>query len=138
MVSYVPGSAPLPASQNSNVFAMLLRLFPSAQSLCTLYLHAFLFKWSFRVSEVNIVTYKSKYLTVLFPPPREAEGFKEQGNAFYVKKDYAEAFNYYTKAIGKKGLLSGSHGMLIDLLIYFHVQTCVLKIQVTMETGRQR
>uniref|UniRef100_A0A8C7WNM0 DnaJ homolog subfamily C member 7 n=1 Tax=Oryzias sinensis TaxID=183150 RepID=A0A8C7WNM0_9TELE len=30
---------------------------------------------------------------------REAEGFKEQGNAFYVKKDYAEAFNYYTKAI---------------------------------------
>lgn len=32
---------------------------------------------------------------------REAEGFKEQGNAFYIKKDYAEAFNYYTKAIGK-------------------------------------
>lgn len=31
---------------------------------------------------------------------REAESFKEQGNAFYVKKDYAEAFNYYTKAIG--------------------------------------
>jgi len=31
---------------------------------------------------------------------REAEGFKEQGNAFYIKKDYAEAFNYYTKAIG--------------------------------------
>lgn len=31
---------------------------------------------------------------------REAEGFKEQGNAFYVKKDYAEAYNYYTKAIG--------------------------------------
>uniref|UniRef100_A0AAX7SIZ5 J domain-containing protein n=1 Tax=Astatotilapia calliptera TaxID=8154 RepID=A0AAX7SIZ5_ASTCA len=30
---------------------------------------------------------------------REAESFKEQGNAFYVKKDYAEAFNYYTKAI---------------------------------------
>uniref|UniRef100_A0A8C1EMB2 DnaJ homolog subfamily C member 7 n=1 Tax=Cyprinus carpio carpio TaxID=630221 RepID=A0A8C1EMB2_CYPCA len=30
---------------------------------------------------------------------REAEGFKEQGNAFYVKKDYAEAFNFYTKAI---------------------------------------
>ncbi|XP_071776423.1 dnaJ homolog subfamily C member 7-like [Centroberyx gerrardi] len=30
---------------------------------------------------------------------REAEGFKEQGNAFYVKKDYSEAFNYYTKAI---------------------------------------
>uniref|UniRef100_A0AAQ6IUF3 J domain-containing protein n=1 Tax=Anabas testudineus TaxID=64144 RepID=A0AAQ6IUF3_ANATE len=30
---------------------------------------------------------------------REAEGFKEQGNAFYIKKDYAEAFNYYTKAI---------------------------------------
>lgn len=31
---------------------------------------------------------------------REAESFKEQGNAFYVKKDYSEAFNYYTKAIG--------------------------------------
>lgn len=31
---------------------------------------------------------------------REAEGFKELGNAFYIKKDYAEAFNYYTKAIG--------------------------------------
>uniref|UniRef100_A0A8C8JYX6 J domain-containing protein n=1 Tax=Oncorhynchus tshawytscha TaxID=74940 RepID=A0A8C8JYX6_ONCTS len=29
----------------------------------------------------------------------EAEGFKDQGNAFYVKKDYSEAFNYYTKAI---------------------------------------
>uniref|UniRef100_A0A8C2HVE3 DnaJ homolog subfamily C member 7 n=1 Tax=Cyprinus carpio TaxID=7962 RepID=A0A8C2HVE3_CYPCA len=31
---------------------------------------------------------------------REAEVFKEQGNAYYVKKDYAEAFNFYTKAIG--------------------------------------
>uniref|UniRef100_A0AAR2LXA0 DnaJ homolog subfamily C member 7 n=1 Tax=Pygocentrus nattereri TaxID=42514 RepID=A0AAR2LXA0_PYGNA len=31
--------------------------------------------------------------------PREAEGYKEQGNAFYIKKDYSEAFNYYTKAI---------------------------------------
>ncbi|XP_037332231.2 dnaJ homolog subfamily C member 7 isoform X1 [Pungitius pungitius] len=30
---------------------------------------------------------------------REAEGFKEQGNAFYINKDYAEAFNYYSKAI---------------------------------------
>ncbi|XP_077595627.1 dnaJ homolog subfamily C member 7-like [Stigmatopora nigra] len=30
---------------------------------------------------------------------RQAEGFKEQGNAFYSKKDYSEAFNYYTKAI---------------------------------------
>ncbi|KAK5884639.1 hypothetical protein CesoFtcFv8_018440 [Champsocephalus esox] len=30
---------------------------------------------------------------------RDAEVFKEQGNAFYIKKDYAEAFNYYTKAI---------------------------------------
>uniref|UniRef100_A0A3Q2QLE9 DnaJ homolog subfamily C member 7 n=1 Tax=Fundulus heteroclitus TaxID=8078 RepID=A0A3Q2QLE9_FUNHE len=30
---------------------------------------------------------------------RDAEAFKEQGNAFYVKKDYTEAFNYYTKAI---------------------------------------
>uniref|UniRef100_A0A3P8XHE7 J domain-containing protein n=1 Tax=Esox lucius TaxID=8010 RepID=A0A3P8XHE7_ESOLU len=30
---------------------------------------------------------------------REAEGFKEKGNTFYIKKDYSEAFNYYTKAI---------------------------------------
>uniref|UniRef100_A0A3B1K6Q8 DnaJ homolog subfamily C member 7 n=1 Tax=Astyanax mexicanus TaxID=7994 RepID=A0A3B1K6Q8_ASTMX len=30
---------------------------------------------------------------------REAEGYKEQGNAFYIKKEYSEAFNYYTKAI---------------------------------------
>ncbi|XP_024288930.1 dnaJ homolog subfamily C member 7 isoform X1 [Oncorhynchus tshawytscha] len=30
---------------------------------------------------------------------REAESFKEQGNAYYIKKDYSEAFNYYTKAI---------------------------------------
>ncbi|KAM6898627.1 dnaJ homolog subfamily C member 7-like [Lycodopsis pacificus] len=30
---------------------------------------------------------------------RQAEGFKEQGNAFYSQKDYSEAFNYYTKAI---------------------------------------
>ncbi|MGH0122000.1 UNVERIFIED_CONTAM: hypothetical protein FKN15_000541 [Acipenser sinensis] len=30
---------------------------------------------------------------------REAEVFKEQGNAFYIKKDYSEAFNFYTKAI---------------------------------------
>ncbi|XP_034425764.1 dnaJ homolog subfamily C member 7-like isoform X3 [Hippoglossus hippoglossus] len=30
---------------------------------------------------------------------QEAEGFKEQGNALYSKKDYSEAFNYYTKAI---------------------------------------
>jgi hypothetical protein len=34
---------------------------------------------------------------------REAESFKEQGNAYYAKKDYNEAYNYYTKAIGKKG-----------------------------------
>uniref|UniRef100_A0A4W3HQL7 DnaJ homolog subfamily C member 7 n=1 Tax=Callorhinchus milii TaxID=7868 RepID=A0A4W3HQL7_CALMI len=30
---------------------------------------------------------------------KEAELFKEQGNAFYAKKDYNEAYNYYTKAI---------------------------------------
>ncbi|KAI6072486.1 DnaJ-like protein subfamily C member 7 isoform X1 [Aix galericulata] len=29
----------------------------------------------------------------------EAESFKEQGNAYYAKKDYNEAYNYYTKAI---------------------------------------
>lgn len=33
---------------------------------------------------------------------REAESFKEQGNAYYAKKDYSEAYNYYTKAIGEK------------------------------------
>uniref|UniRef100_A0AAX7SLV1 DnaJ homolog subfamily C member 7 n=1 Tax=Astatotilapia calliptera TaxID=8154 RepID=A0AAX7SLV1_ASTCA len=30
---------------------------------------------------------------------RLAESFKEQGNAYYSKKDYSQAFNYYTKAI---------------------------------------
>ncbi|XP_061604836.1 dnaJ homolog subfamily C member 7 [Phyllopteryx taeniolatus] len=30
---------------------------------------------------------------------READCYKEQGNAFYIQKDYAEALNYYTKAI---------------------------------------
>ncbi|KAJ7984495.1 hypothetical protein DPEC_G00355410 [Dallia pectoralis] len=30
---------------------------------------------------------------------RKAEGYKEQGNAFYIKKEYSEAFNYYSKAI---------------------------------------
>ncbi|XP_058477788.1 dnaJ homolog subfamily C member 7-like [Solea solea] len=30
---------------------------------------------------------------------RQAECFKEQGNALYSRKDYSEAFNYYTKAI---------------------------------------
>uniref|UniRef100_A0A8C2ZTE6 DnaJ homolog subfamily C member 7 n=1 Tax=Cyclopterus lumpus TaxID=8103 RepID=A0A8C2ZTE6_CYCLU len=39
------------------------------------------------------------YLSFCLLVHREAEGFKEQGNAFYIKKDYAEAFNYYTKAI---------------------------------------
>uniref|UniRef100_A0A3B4DDW7 J domain-containing protein n=1 Tax=Pygocentrus nattereri TaxID=42514 RepID=A0A3B4DDW7_PYGNA len=32
-------------------------------------------------------------------PKTEAEIFKEKGNAFYIKKEYSEAFNYYTKAI---------------------------------------
>ena len=32
---------------------------------------------------------------------RKAESFKEQGNAYYAKKDYNEAYNYYTKAIGE-------------------------------------
>lgn len=38
----------------------------------------------------------------VFLPFREAESFKEQGNAYYAKKDYNEAYNYYTKAIGEK------------------------------------
>ncbi|PNI33952.1 DNAJC7 isoform 2, partial [Pan troglodytes] len=38
--------------------------------------------------------------TCCFPGTnREAETFKEQGNAYYAKKDYNEAYNYYTKAI---------------------------------------
>lgn len=40
-------------------------------------------------------------LTFVFPLFSEAEGFKEQGNAFYSRKDYSEAFNFYTKAIGE-------------------------------------
>ena len=50
-----------------------------------------------------LIAYTHSYLVVLYPftLPSEAEGFKEQGNAFYVKKDYSEAFNYYTKAIGE-------------------------------------
>jgi len=39
----------------------------------------------------------------VFLPFREAESFKEQGNAYYAKKDYNEAYNYYTKAIGEDG-----------------------------------
>lgn len=49
-------------------------------------------------------------LPILLTLHREAEGFKEQGNAFYIKKDYAEAFNYYTKAIGNY-----SHAILLSL-----------------------
>ncbi|KAG7282348.1 hypothetical protein CRUP_002736 [Coryphaenoides rupestris] len=30
---------------------------------------------------------------------REAEVFKEEGNAFYIKKDYSQAFSCYSKAI---------------------------------------
>ncbi|XP_053554934.1 dnaJ homolog subfamily C member 7 isoform X2 [Bombina bombina] len=30
---------------------------------------------------------------------REAEAYKEKGNAFYAQKDYNQAYNYYTKAI---------------------------------------
>lgn len=37
-------------------------------------------------------------------PCREAESFKEQGNVYYAKKDYNEAYNYYTKAIGESDL----------------------------------
>lgn len=47
---------------------------------------------------------------------REAESFKEQGNAYYAKKDYNEAYNYYTKAIGEKDLLP----MLKDKFAEYH------------------
>lgn len=32
---------------------------------------------------------------------REAESLKEKGNANYVKKDYNEAYNYYTKDLDR-------------------------------------
>lgn len=45
--------------------------------------------------------YPTLTLLCVSPLSRQAEGFKEQGNAFYSQKDYSEAFNYYTKAIGE-------------------------------------
>lgn len=55
---------------------------------------------------------------------REAEGFKEQGNAFYVKKDYAEAYNYYTKAIGNFARIQ-------FLLIVLSVQVLIVCYRLT-------
>lgn len=48
---------------------------------------------------------------------REAEVFKEQGNAYYVKKDYSEAFNYYTKAIGEFACLSCTRSLPLTLTL---------------------
>ena len=53
--------------------------------------------WDYRGHSLGIVTWFS--FSFVF---REAESFKEQGNAYYAKKDYNEAYNYYTKAIGEK------------------------------------
>lgn len=50
--------------------------------------------------------------------PSEAEGFKEKGNVFYSKKDYSEAFNYYTKAIGEIAIALESRCF---LFMYFSV-----------------
>lgn len=47
-----------------------------------------------------VILFGFRVCVCVFRLPREAEGYKEQGNAYYVKKDYSEAFNYYTKAIG--------------------------------------
>lgn len=43
-------------------------------------------------------------LTLVFGslPNSQAEVFKEQGNVFYSQKAYSDAFNCYTKAIGKQ------------------------------------
>ncbi|KAJ8377248.1 hypothetical protein AAFF_G00264760, partial [Aldrovandia affinis] len=51
---------------------------------------------------------------------REAEGFKEQGNAFYIKKDYAEAFNYYTKAIETSPKNASYYGNRAATLMMLH------------------
>lgn len=52
------------------------------------------------VKSINSLILKL-FLSFISLSSREAESFKEQGNAYYIKKDYSEAFNYYTKAIGK-------------------------------------
>uniref|UniRef100_A0A8C8H1D7 J domain-containing protein n=1 Tax=Oncorhynchus tshawytscha TaxID=74940 RepID=A0A8C8H1D7_ONCTS len=48
------------------------------------------------ICTAGMVHFLSFFISVSF---REAESFKEQGNAYYIKKDYSEAFSYYTKAI---------------------------------------
>uniref|UniRef100_A0A8C7KN80 DnaJ homolog subfamily C member 7 n=1 Tax=Oncorhynchus kisutch TaxID=8019 RepID=A0A8C7KN80_ONCKI len=48
------------------------------------------------INSLVLKHFLSFFISVSF---REAESFKEQGNAYYIKKDYSEAFNYYTKAI---------------------------------------
>ena len=50
---------------------------------------------------------------------REAESFKEQGNAYYAKKDYNEAYNYYTKAIGEKDLVIAVDRFICQMLLCF-------------------
>ena len=110
MVSYVPGSAALCASQNSHLIetdAALLCLANCGQQQwvsvgAMLLLRAFVVNVLLACCEILWIKYLRNYPFHIVPCLyREAESFKEQGNAFYVKKDYAEAFNYYTKAIGK-------------------------------------
>lgn len=55
------------------------------------------------VKSINSLILKL-FLSFISLSSREAESFKEQGNAYYIKKDYSEAFNYYTKAIGKNSI----------------------------------
>ena len=43
----------------------------------------------------------NNYNSVVSSLPSEAEVFKEEGNAFYIKKDYSEALSRYSKAIGE-------------------------------------
>lgn len=67
---------------------------------------------------------------VLLPLPRsdvlfscrEAESFKEQGNAFYAKKDYHEAYNYYTKAIGEEKR-KGKERLVASSLLFLGLMT---------------
>lgn len=52
---------------------------------------------------------------------RQAEVFKEQGNIFYSQKEYSDAFNCYTKAIGKHKCFS----WLILIVYDLKFQTCL-------------
>lgn len=74
--------------------------------------------------------------------PSEAEGFKEQGNAFYSRKDYSEAFNYYTKAIGEVII---QHSVTLEWtdkgicvahwFLYSHIYLCPAVLMIMLRWG---